>query len=62
MLLNFFINFRDQSGPSRLDIQSAAKFNDHNCTVWRVAWNITGTMLATTGDDGCVRTWKSNFI
>lgn len=43
----------------RLDVQQAGKFSDHNCIVWRLAWNVTGTMLATTGDDGYVRMWKS---
>lgn len=40
-------------------IETAAQFDDHFCTVWRVAWNITGTVLASSGDDGCVRLWKS---
>lgn len=47
---------------SRLDIQHVAHFNDHYCTVWRVCWNITGTMLASTGDDGCVRIWRMNYL
>jgi nucleoporin SEH1 len=25
--------------------------------VWRVQWNLTGTVLATSGDDGAVRCW-----
>lgn len=52
---------REPTSNSRLDIQQVAQFGDHYCTVWRVTWNITGTMLASTGDDGCVRMWKSMF-
>lgn len=48
------------TGMSRQDIQNVDTFRDHYCTVWRVAWNITGTVLASTGDDGCVRMWKMN--
>lgn len=46
----------------RLEIQNAGTFNDHRCAVWRVTWNVTGTMLASTGDDGWVRLWKSEFL
>ena len=45
---------------SQLEILQAAQFDDHNSTVWRISWNITGTILASTGDDGCVRMWKGN--
>uniref|UniRef100_A0A0K8TT61 Putative nuclear pore complex component sc seh1 n=1 Tax=Tabanus bromius TaxID=304241 RepID=A0A0K8TT61_TABBR len=52
----------ESGGGSRLEVQTAAQFNDHHCTVWRVCWNITGTMLATTGNDGYVRIWKMNYL
>ncbi|XP_033216156.1 nucleoporin SEH1-A isoform X2 [Belonocnema kinseyi] len=51
-----------QSGLSRFEIASSAQFDDHYCTVWRVCWNIMGTILASSGDDGCVRLWKDNYI
>lgn len=51
----------ESTGTSKLEIENVATFNDHYCTVWRVTWNITGTLLASTGDDGCVRMWKINF-
>lgn len=49
----------ESSGLSRLDVQLLSKFADHSCTVWRVSWNLTGTILSSSGDDGCVRMWKS---
>ncbi|RHY21253.1 hypothetical protein DYB36_011368 [Aphanomyces astaci] len=35
---------------------------DHGAfEVWRVQWNVTGTMLASTGDDGTVRMWQQDY-
>ncbi|XP_043277376.1 nucleoporin SEH1-A [Venturia canescens] len=51
-----------QNGLSRFEITTAAQFDDHYCTVWRVCWNTMGTILASSGDDGCVRLWKGNYI
>ena len=50
------------SGGARFEISTIAQFDDHYCTVWRVCWNIMGTILASSGDDGCVRLWKDNYI
>lgn len=35
-----------------------ADFADHNAEVWRVEWNITGTILSSSGDDGRIMLWK----
>ncbi len=43
-------------------VKLAAQFTDHGSTVWRVCWNVTGTILASSGDDGRVRLWKSNYM
>lgn len=56
-----FEHFSEPGTGPRLEIQSSAQFTDHYCHVWRVCWNITGTMLASTGDDGSARIWKSGF-
>jgi len=50
----------DQS--SKYTVRLAGHYNDHGSTVWRVCWNVTGTILATSGDDGQVRLWKANYM
>lgn len=50
------------SQPARFEIKTVAQFDDHLSQVWRVSWNITGTILASSGDDGTVRMWKSNYL
>lgn len=39
----------------------AADLREHEAEVWRVGWNITGTILTSACDDGKVRVWKKNF-
>eukprot|EP01138_Halocafeteria_seosinensis_P004032 gb/GECG01004123.1/.p1 GENE.gb/GECG01004123.1/~~gb/GECG01004123.1/.p1 ORF type:complete len:379 (+),score=43.15 gb/GECG01004123.1/:1-1137(+) len=34
---------------------------DHYAEVWRVRWNVTGSVLASSGDDGVLRVWKQNL-
>ncbi|XP_014661947.1 PREDICTED: nucleoporin seh1-like isoform X2 [Priapulus caudatus] len=50
------------TGMSRFEIRQVAQFCDHYSQVWRISWNITGTILASSGDDGCVRLWKANYL
>ncbi|XP_036411421.1 nucleoporin SEH1 isoform X1 [Megalops cyprinoides] len=50
------------TGPTRLEVQIVAQFDSHNSQVWRVSWNITSALLASSGDDGCVRIWKANYM
>lgn len=58
---NKTFDYSETTGASRLEVQLMSKFSDHSCTVWRVSWNLTGTILSSSGDDGCVRMWKSMF-
>lgn len=49
--------FKSESGSWR----EVACFPDHKSEVWRVEWNVTGTILASSGDDGSVRLWKGTL-
>lgn len=53
---------QNQSSLSSFEVRQAGRFDDHGSTVWRVCWNMTGTILASSGDDGCVRLWKANYL
>ncbi|XP_066142823.1 nucleoporin SEH1 [Euwallacea fornicatus] len=46
------------SGLTKLELQTVAQFDEHGSTVWRVCWNITGSVLCSSGDDGCVRMFR----
>lgn len=48
-------------GSTKFEQRQVAQFNDHKSTVWRLCWNITGTTLASTGDDGCIRLWRCEY-
>lgn len=43
------------------DVKQMAMLHHDNAEVWKVEWNVTGTMLSSSGDDGIVRLWKSDF-
>ncbi len=41
--------------------EQVACFRDHKSEVWHVEFNVTGTVLASSGDDGVVRLWTRDF-
>ncbi|RUS34429.1 WD40-repeat-containing domain protein [Jimgerdemannia flammicorona] len=51
----------EKAGIKRFRVETVADFLDHGTKVWRVEWNIIGTILASSGDDGKVRLWKAGF-
>ena len=55
-----------KAGRTLLDDQKvnffqAGQFEEHGSAVWRVCWNVTGTIIASSGDDGCVKLWKARM-
>ncbi|UYV82009.1 SEH1L [Cordylochernes scorpioides] len=55
------LNAALQTTLPKLEIKGVAKLEEHSTQVWRVCWNITGTILASSGDDGTVKLWKANY-
>lgn len=49
----------EDDDDERWKVEKVADFPDHRNQVWRVAWNATGTILSSTGDDGKIRLWKA---
>ncbi|XP_041984563.1 nucleoporin SEH1 [Aricia agestis] len=59
--------FTESTGSSngcgvRFKTEVVAAFEDHLSCVWRVSWNVTGTLLASSGADCCVRLWKMQYM
>ena len=49
-------------GPTKFEIHTVPQFDNHTSQVWQVSQNLTETMLASSGDDSCVRLWKANYM
>lgn len=52
--------FKSDLGIS-FQINLLNSFNDHIGEVWRVRWNLTGSILSSCGDDGFIRLYKANY-
>ncbi|ESO91072.1 hypothetical protein LOTGIDRAFT_191563 [Lottia gigantea] len=55
-------SLKDSANISKFDIQRLGEFTEHKSQVWRISWNVFGTVLTSSGDDGCVRLWKANYM
>lgn len=52
----------DASDTSNLKVDKITVLNDHDCNVLRLSWNRLGTMLTSSGDDGKVLMWMTNYL
>ncbi|CAK9293103.1 unnamed protein product [Gordionus sp. m RMFG-2023] len=43
-------------------VHQMAFLSSQNHNIWRVAWNLTGSVLASSGHDGLVRLWKADYV
>lgn len=50
------------AGEIEFDVSLISSFNEGIGEVWRVGWNMTGTILSSCGDDGYVRMYKANYV
>ncbi|CAH0401477.1 unnamed protein product [Chilo suppressalis] len=55
-------NPNSTNGGGRFKTEVLAAFEEHFSCAWRVSWNLTGTLLASSGDDCCVRLWKMQYL
>lgn len=51
-----------ERGAREFAVKCVAELADHDAEVWRVQWNVTGTVLASTGDDGSCRLWAADAL
>ncbi|CAF1151448.1 unnamed protein product [Adineta ricciae] len=54
----------NNSSENKAQIYDVARINtldDHGSTVWKVCWNVFGSVLYSCGDDGRVRMWKGTI-
>lgn len=58
LLLLSSLTSTDTHGHTKLEVRHPGQLDHQGAQVWRVEWNVTGTILATAADDGCVKLWK----
>lgn len=49
------------SDAVQVHVELVSEHDDHQGEVWSVSWNLTGTLLSSSGDDGKVRLWKASY-
>lgn len=52
----------DQARQQRYDCEEVLNSSEHGERVHRVSWNVTGTKLASTAEDGSVKLWRTDLL
>jgi len=50
---------KDNGKLDRISTDQIESINQAN--IWRLSWNATGTVLATSAEDGSISLWRKNF-
>ena len=50
-----------QKTTTSLELESSQVLETGGSEVWKCEWNVTGTVLASSGDGGVVQLWKSDY-
>ena len=45
----------------RFAVECVADIDVHSSEIWRCEWNVSGTVVSSSGDDGRVRLWKGGL-
>ena len=51
----------DEAKAAWAQAGAGLQLRGHGAQVWRVSFNSSGSLLASTGDDGCTRVWKADY-
>ncbi|CAF1155243.1 unnamed protein product [Adineta steineri] len=55
------LNNSSENKAQTYDVIRIITLDDHGSTVWKVCWNVFGSVLYSCGDDGRIRMWKGTI-
>ncbi|CAF4884372.1 unnamed protein product, partial [Rotaria sp. Silwood1] len=55
------LNNSSENKAQTYDVTRIITLDDHGSTVWKVCWNVFGSVLYSCGDDARIRMWKGTI-